>query len=78
VAAYGGVGMIVMNKAAEGYTAFADANILLASHVNYEAGAKIMAYLNSTANNGTASIEFKGTIIGSYPSPVVTFFPSPA
>jgi hypothetical protein len=69
--------MIVMNKAAEGYTTFADAHIL-ASHVSYEAGAKIMAYLNSTAKNGTASIEFKGTIIGSYPSPAVTFFPSPA
>jgi hypothetical protein len=78
VAAYGGVGMIVMNKAAEGYTTFADAHILPASHVSYEASAKIMAYLNSTANNGTVSIEFKGTIIGSYPSPAVTFFPLPA
>ncbi|EER92040.1 hypothetical protein BDA96_01G343300 [Sorghum bicolor] len=75
VAAYGGVGMIVMNKAAEGYTTFADAHVLPASHVSYEAGAKIMAYLNSTAN-GTASIDFKGTIIGSYPSPAVTFFSS--
>jgi subtilisin family serine protease len=75
VAAYGGVGMIVMNKAAEGYTTFADAHVLPASHVSYEAGAKIMAYLNSTAN-GTASIDFKGTIIGSYPSPAITFFSS--
>ena len=75
VAAYGGVGMIVMNKAAEGYTTFADAHVLPTSHVSYEAGAKIMAYLNSTAN-GAASIDFKGTIIGSYPSPMVTFFSS--
>jgi hypothetical protein len=78
VVAYGGVGMIVMNKAAEGYTNFADVHILPVSHISYEAGAKIMAYLNSMANNGTASIEFKGTIIDSYPSSAVTFFLSPA
>ncbi|XP_066358035.1 subtilisin-like protease 3 [Miscanthus floridulus] len=75
MAAYDGVGMIVMNKAVEGYTTFTDAHVLPASHVSYEAGAKIMAYLNSTAN-GTASIDFKGMIIGSYLSPTVTFFSS--
>jgi subtilisin family serine protease len=76
VAAHGGVGMIVMNKAAEGYTTFADAHVLPASHVNHDAGTKIASYINSTAGNATASILFKGTVIGSYPSPTVTFFSS--
>ncbi|KAM0835343.1 hypothetical protein ACQ4PT_063001 [Festuca glaucescens] len=75
VAAYGGVGMIVMNRAAEGYTTFADPHVLPASHVSYDAGTKIAAYVNSTANP-TASIAFKGTVMGASPAPAVTFFSS--
>ncbi|WVZ57431.1 hypothetical protein U9M48_007817 [Paspalum notatum var. saurae] len=75
VAAYGGAGMVVMNRAADGYTTFADAHVLPASHISYDAGSRILAYLNSTPN-ATASIEFRGTVIGSYPSPAVTFFSS--
>uniref|UniRef100_A0A0E0R1L7 Subtilisin-like protease n=1 Tax=Oryza rufipogon TaxID=4529 RepID=A0A0E0R1L7_ORYRU len=75
VAAYGGAGIIVMNRAAEGYTTFADAHVLPASHVSFDAGTKIAAYANST-DNPTASIAFKGTVIGSSPSPAVTFFSS--
>ncbi|GJM91276.1 hypothetical protein PR202_ga07638 [Eleusine coracana subsp. coracana] len=75
VAAYGGIGMVVMNRAAEGYTTFADAHVLPASHVSHDAGTKIASYINSTTN-ATASIVFKGTVIGSYPSPTVTFFSS--
>uniref|UniRef100_A0ACD5U5G2 Uncharacterized protein n=1 Tax=Avena sativa TaxID=4498 RepID=A0ACD5U5G2_AVESA len=75
VAAYGGVGMIVMNRAAEGYTTFADPHVLPASHVSYDAGTRIAAYVNSTANP-TASIAFKGTVMGASPAPAVTFFSS--
>uniref|UniRef100_A0ACD5TN65 Uncharacterized protein n=1 Tax=Avena sativa TaxID=4498 RepID=A0ACD5TN65_AVESA len=75
VAAYGGVGMIVMNRASEGYTTFADPHVLPASHMSYDAGTKIAAYVNSTANP-TASITFKGTVMGASPAPAVTFFSS--
>jgi subtilisin family serine protease len=75
VAAYGGVGMVVMNRAAEGYTTFADPHVLPASHISYDAGTKIAAYVNSTANP-TASIAFKGTVMGASPAPTVTFFSS--
>ncbi|KAK1695482.1 hypothetical protein QYE76_012179 [Lolium multiflorum] len=75
VSAYGGLGIIVMNRAAEGYTTFADPHVLPASHVSYDAGTKIAAYVNSTATP-TASIAFKGTVMGASPAPAVTFFSS--
>lgn len=75
VAAYGGAGMILMNKAAEGYTTFADAHVLPASHVSYAAGSKIAAYARSTARP-TATIAFRGTVMGSSPAPSVAFFSS--
>ncbi|CAN6308265.1 unnamed protein product [Urochloa humidicola] len=75
VAAYGGAGMILMNKAAEGYTTFADAHVLPASHVSYAAGSKIAAYAKSTPKP-TATITFRGTVMGSSPAPSVAFFSS--
>jgi hypothetical protein len=75
VAAYGGLGIIVMNRAPEGYTTFADPHVLPASHVSYDAGTKIAAYVNSTASP-MASIAFKGTVMGASPAPAVTFFSS--
>ena len=75
VSAYGGAGMILMNKAAEGYTTFADAHVLPASHVSYAAGSKIAAYIRSTPRP-TASITFRGTVMGSSPAPSVAFFSS--
>lgn len=75
VNAYNGAGMVLMNKATEGYTTFADAHVLPASHVSYAAGAKLTAYLKSTPKP-TASITFKGTVMGSSPAPAVAFFSS--
>ncbi|KAF8780208.1 hypothetical protein HU200_001876 [Digitaria exilis] len=75
VSAYGGAGMILMNKAAEGYTTFADAHVLPASHVSYAAGSKIAAYIKSTPKP-TATIVFRGTVMGSSPAPSVAFFSS--
>ncbi|NP_001148151.2 Subtilisin-like protease precursor [Zea mays] len=75
VAAYGGAGMVLMNKAAEGYTTFADAHVLAASHVSHAAGSRIAAYARS-APRPTASIAFRGTVMGSSPAPSVAFFSS--
>ncbi|XP_062217009.1 subtilisin-like protease 4 [Phragmites australis] len=75
VSAYGGAGMILMNKAAEGYTTFADAHVLPASHVSYAAGSKIASYIKATPRP-TASITFRGTVMGSSPAPSVAFFSS--
>jgi subtilisin family serine protease len=75
VAASGGAGMVLMNKAAEGYTTFADAHVLPASHVSHAAGRRIAAYAAS-ASRPTAAIAFRGTVMGSAPSPSVAFFSS--
>lgn len=75
VSAYGGAGMILMNKVAEGYTTFADAHVLPASHVSYAAGSKIASYIKSTPKP-TASMTFRGTVMGSSPAPAVAFFSS--
>ncbi|XP_072963306.1 subtilisin-like protease [Typha angustifolia] len=71
----GGAAMILMNPKVDGYTTFADAHFLPASHVSYAAGCQIVSYLNSTANP-TAAILFKGTDVGSSPAPTVVFFSS--
>ncbi|KAF7051203.1 hypothetical protein CFC21_059469 [Triticum aestivum] len=75
VKAYSGAGMILMNKPEEGYTTFANAHVLPASHVSNAAGSKITAYFRSTPNP-TASITFKGTVLGISPAPTVAFFSS--
>ncbi|XBH58838.1 hypothetical protein VPH35_080208 [Triticum aestivum] len=75
VKAYSGAGMILMNKPEEGYTTFANAHVLPASHVSNAAGSKITAYFKSTPNP-TASITFKGTVLGISPAPTVAFFSS--
>ncbi|XP_037426810.1 subtilisin-like protease 4 [Triticum dicoccoides] len=75
VKAYSGAGMILMNKPEEGYTTFANAHVLPASHVSNAAGSKITAYFTSTPNP-TASITFKGTVLGISPAPTVAFFSS--
>ncbi|KAJ3705654.1 hypothetical protein LUZ61_009359 [Rhynchospora tenuis] len=71
----GGAGLILMNPKPEGYTTFADPHILPASDVSYSAGTAILSYINSTAN-ATATFVFKGTVLGSLPSPTVAFFSS--
>ncbi|KAJ4746105.1 Subtilisin-like protease [Rhynchospora pubera] len=71
----GGAGLILMNPKPEGYTTFADAHLLPASDVSYSAGTAILSYIDSTAN-ATATFVFKGTVVGSSPSPTVAFFSS--
>ncbi|OAY74488.1 Subtilisin-like protease SBT1.2 [Ananas comosus] len=75
VLAFGGAGMILMNPKPDGYTTFADAHVLPASHVSYAAGSEIISYVNSTSAP-TATIAFEGTVLGSSPAPTVAFFSS--
>ncbi|KAF8032919.1 LOW QUALITY PROTEIN: hypothetical protein BT93_D1723 [Corymbia citriodora subsp. variegata] len=70
-----GAAMILMNDQLNGYSMLADAHVLPATHIPYADGLKIKAYINSTSNP-TATILFKGTIIGNSDAPAVTSFSS--
>ncbi|XP_073055704.1 subtilisin-like protease [Primulina eburnea] len=71
----GGLAMIVVNIARYGNTTFSDAHVLPATHVSYADGLKIKTYINSTSSP-TATILFKGTVIGDDRAPVVAAFSS--
>ncbi|KAL3743159.1 hypothetical protein ACJRO7_018457 [Eucalyptus globulus] len=71
----GGAAMILMNDELNGYSMLADAHVLPATHIPYADGLKIKAYINSTSDP-TATILFKGTIIGNSDAPAVTSFSS--
>ncbi|XXG67299.1 hypothetical protein AAC387_Pa06g0679 [Persea americana] len=71
----GGAGMVLMNTEVEGFSVNADAHVLPASHVSYLDGSKIKAYISST-RSPTATIIFKGTILGTSLSPMVASFSS--
>ncbi|KAK4389373.1 Subtilisin-like protease SBT1.7 [Sesamum angolense] len=71
----GGAAMIVSNDAVTAYDIKPDAHILPAAHVSYAAGQKIKAYINSTSTP-TATIIFKGTVLGTKSAPMVASFSS--
>ncbi|CAN0840922.1 Subtilisin-like protease 3 [Linum grandiflorum] len=71
----GGVGMVVINSLARGFYTTPAAHVLPASHINYEDGLAIKAYLNSTSSP-TAAITFQGTLIGDLSAPQVALFSS--
>ncbi|XP_059664070.1 subtilisin-like protease [Cornus florida] len=71
----GGAAMIVMNDQMIGYSTFPAKFVLPATYVSYDAGMKIKAYINSSANP-TATILFKGTVIGVKSAPMVVYFSS--
>ncbi|KAJ0968814.1 hypothetical protein J5N97_021691 [Dioscorea zingiberensis] len=71
----GAAAMILMNGESAGYTTLADAHVLPASHVSYADASKILSYFNSSTN-ATATIIFKGTIIGMSEAPTVAYFSS--
>lgn len=71
----GGAGMILVNTEVGGYTTLADAHVLPASHISYNDGEKIKTYLKSSGKP-TATLEFKGTIIGNTSAPAVASFSS--
>ncbi|WCJ26109.1 Subtilisin-like protease [Euphorbia peplus] len=71
----GGVGMILVNVQADGYSTLADAHVLPASHVSYDDGQKIKSYINLTSTP-TAMFLFEGTLIGVKTAPMVSSFSS--
>ncbi|KAM7531209.1 hypothetical protein LguiB_034619 [Lonicera macranthoides] len=71
----GGIAMILMNEETDGDSTLAEPHVLPAAHVGFEAGTSIKAYINSTSSP-TATIIFKGTVIGVDYAPEVTSFSS--
>lgn len=71
----GGAAMILMNGEVEGATIMEEVHVLPTSKVSYFTGERIVAYINST-KNPTATIVFKGTVIGNPTAPAVSSFSS--
>ena len=72
----GGAAMILVNEEIDGYTTLAEAHVLPASHISYDDGEKITSYFNSSGGKPTASLIFKGTIIGNASAPTIASFSS--
>ncbi|XP_021833706.1 subtilisin-like protease SBT1.2 [Prunus avium] len=71
----GGAAMILMNQRIDGFSTLADPHLLPTAHVSYDAGLKIKFYIKSTTKP-TATILFKGTVIGDKHAPSVASFSS--
>ncbi|KAK9059258.1 hypothetical protein SSX86_021877 [Deinandra increscens subsp. villosa] len=71
----GGAAMILLNQESDGDSTLADAHVLPASHVGYKSGVAIKTYISSTASP-TATLLFRGTVIGVDSAPAVTSFSS--
>ncbi|EOX97702.1 Subtilisin-like serine protease 2 [Theobroma cacao] len=69
----GGVGMILANGVSNGEGLVGDAHILPACALGSDEGDAVKSYVSSSANP-TATIDFKGTVIGIKPAPVVASF----
>uniref|UniRef100_A0A2P2P146 Subtilisin-like protease SBT1.6 n=1 Tax=Rhizophora mucronata TaxID=61149 RepID=A0A2P2P146_RHIMU len=69
----GGAGMILANGISNGEGLVGDSHLLPACTLGSNDGAAVKAYASSTSNP-TASIDFKGTVIGIKPAPVVASF----
>ncbi|PWA68917.1 subtilisin-like serine protease 2 [Artemisia annua] len=68
----GGVGMILSNGVTNGEGLVGDAHLIPACSVGSDEGDKIKAY--AATGRGTATINFKGTVLGIKPAPVVASF----
>ncbi|KAJ8767052.1 hypothetical protein K2173_012564 [Erythroxylum novogranatense] len=69
----GGVGMILANGVSNGEGLVGDAHMLPACALGSIEGDAVKSYVSSNSNP-TATIEFKGTVIGIKPAPVVASF----
>ncbi|KHN33676.1 Subtilisin-like protease [Glycine soja] len=69
----GGVGMILANGISNGEGLVGDAHLLPACALGANFGDEIKEYINFSANP-TATIDFKGTVVGIRPAPVVASF----
>ncbi|KAH7688650.1 Tripeptidyl-peptidase II protein [Dioscorea alata] len=76
VEAAGGVAVILANTEAMGYSTLAEPHVIPASHVSYDAGEKIKAYINSTSHPAV-TIFPRGTLYQNQPpAPMVSYFSS--
>ncbi|RZC31138.1 subtilisin-like protease SBT1.4 [Glycine soja] len=71
----GGAAMILANPESFGFSTFAVAYVLPTVELSYVAGLAIKSYINSTYSP-TATISFKGTVIGDALAPTVVSFSS--
>ncbi|KAI3756476.1 hypothetical protein L1987_56297 [Smallanthus sonchifolius] len=71
----GGAAMILANQNSDGDSTNADAHVLPASHVGYKEGVAIKTYISSTVSP-TATLLFRGTVIGVDSAPAITSFSS--
>lgn len=69
----GGVGMILANGISNGEGLVGDAHLIPACAIGAHEGDAIKTYIASS-RNPTATIDFKGTVIGIKPAPVVASF----
>ncbi|EYU40429.1 hypothetical protein ABFS82_14G120600 [Erythranthe guttata] len=69
----GGIGMILANGESNGEGLVGDAHLLPACAVGSSEGDRIKAYLSSNPT-ATATINFRGTVVGTKPAPVVASF----
>ncbi|KAI8028071.1 Subtilisin-like protease SBT1.6 [Camellia lanceoleosa] len=69
----GGVGMILANGVSNGEGLVGDAHLIPACAVGSDEGEAIKSYLSSSSV-ATATVNFRGTIIGIKPAPVVASF----
>ncbi|XP_061342128.1 subtilisin-like protease SBT1.6 [Gastrolobium bilobum] len=69
----GGVGMILANGISNGEGLVGDAHLLPACAVGANEGDAIKAYISSS-KNPTATLDFKGTVLGIKPAPVLASF----
>ncbi|PHT39612.1 hypothetical protein CQW23_18466 [Capsicum baccatum] len=71
----GGVGMIIVSTADDGFTRPADAHVLPALYITNKDGMETLHYMNTTSKP-IAVITFQGTIIGDKNAPIVAAFSS--
>ncbi|KAK4785873.1 hypothetical protein SAY86_002562 [Trapa natans] len=69
----GGVGMILANGLSNGEGLVGDAHMIPTAAIGASEGDSVKAYISSTTHP-TATIEFRGTLVGIKPAPVVASF----
>ncbi|KAK9165140.1 hypothetical protein Scep_000331 [Stephania cephalantha] len=70
----GGVGMVLANGVSNGEGLVGDSHLIPACAVGANEGDALKAYIESSANAAAATIEFRGTVIGVKPAPIVASF----
>ncbi|CAL5073736.1 unnamed protein product [Urochloa decumbens] len=72
----GGVGLVLANDEASGNEVIADAHVLPATHITYNDGIALLAYLNSTRSSVSGYITTPYTALGAKPAPFMAAFSS--